>query len=64
MENNNKNSEFLFMFLRSYEVELYILTEVFGLHVNTLAVVKDVQWHTLSSENVARARIHEKGNSM
>lgn len=48
MVNDNKNSEFLCMFLSSSEVELYILTEVLGLHINTLAVVKDVQRHTLS----------------
>lgn len=62
--NDNKNAEILCMFLSSSEVELYILTEVLGLHINTLAVVKDVQRHTLSSGNVARARIHEKGNSI
>lgn len=64
MVNDNKNSEFLCMFLSSSEVEMYILTEVLGLHINTLAVVKGVQRHTLSSENVGRAGVHEKGNSI
>lgn len=52
------------MFLSSSEVELYILTEVLGLPINTLAVIKDVQSHTRSSENVARARIHKQGVSI
>lgn len=64
MVNDNKNNEFLCMLLSSSEVEPYILTEVLGLHINTLAIVKDVQRHTLSNENVARVRIHEKGNSI
>lgn len=52
------------MFLSSSEVELYILTEVLGLPINMLAVIKDVQRHTLSSDNVARARIHRQGISI